>query len=61
MDQITKEDAILRIKDIQNNTGTDHLHGRDCHTSLGGFCSARMREGAINELMAIFDIKEEDL
>lgn len=52
---LTREQAILRIRDIRRGIETRHLNG-DNLTS-----SALMAYGAELELMAIFDIKEGEL
>lgn len=52
---LTREQAINRVMDIKGRHSVDHL------TSMDGWKSYHMSLGAINELMAIFDIKEEEL
>ena len=55
METLTREQAIKRIKDIRELKTVDHLHcGRFAY-------STDLRLGAELELMAIFDIKEEEL
>lgn len=50
---LTREDAILRIREIKNLIQIDHhRESDDIMISL---------YGAINELMAIFDIHEDEL
>lgn len=55
---LTREQAIERIRDIKDDK---HIH----HITWGKFDGCRectsYEVGAINELMAIFDIKEEEL
>ena len=62
MNSLTREQAIKRIKDIQQCKQVDHIY------KLGMTNTALLSEfwgyahyGAINELRAIFDIKEEEL
>ena len=52
---LTKDQAIKRISDIIDNLSCDHLKGP---TRIS---SALRRDGAINELRAIFDISDEEL
>jgi hypothetical protein len=55
MDTLTKDQAIKRIKDIKQGNQVDHL-------SCGGvFILDHTVRAVISELMAIFDIKEEEL
>ena len=62
MKALTREQAIKRIMDIQHCKQVDHMHkvGMTNIALLPEFrCFARY--GAINELRAIFDIKDEEL
>ncbi|MFW0776349.1 MAG: hypothetical protein ACN2B6_01335 [Rickettsiales bacterium] len=54
IETLTREQAIKRIRDIQIGEQTDHLknNGEGWPDSYAG---------AVAELMAIFDIKEEEL
>ena len=54
-DHLSRDQAIKRIRDIQESKSCDHL----CNTI--GRDEYYMRWGASLELMAIFDIKEEEL
>ena len=64
MKTLTREQAIERIHDIGEVIQVDHLINHypkpvsKGQRLDGTMC---MQEGAINELMAIFDIKEEEL
>lgn len=61
---MNKKEAIKRIKDIAHFNQVDHLE-RDEDLNESGFNLIARRqlrmEGAVLELMAIFDIKEDDL
>lgn len=56
---LSRADAIQRIRDIKHGKQTDHIFSVD----LSGDSSllSRPELGAINELMAIFDIQESEL
>ena len=59
---LTRDQAILRIKDIRNSLECSHLIDTEARDRLdAAFGSSRMSWGAQLELMAIFDIKEEEL
>ena len=60
MELLLRDQAIRRIKDIRECKFVRHLRP----SYLGGDTDhdrCLMRSGAIKELMAIFDIKEEEL
>ena len=65
MESLTREQAIKRIRDIRNLNGVDHLNAKivedllDARDLFNARCNQMI--GAINELRAIFDIKEEEL
>ena len=57
MDVLTREDAIKRIRDIRKYKSVDHINNyRNDQYLLGD-----SERGAINELIAIFDIKDEEI
>ena len=60
---MTREQAIERIMGVRKGLSDEHLYQEGFIGN--GFDYIRMRmhrkAGAINELMAIFDIKEEEL
>lgn len=58
MNELTREEAIKRIKDIKSSVITDHITNKGFD---GDYLCTDCERGAINELMAIFDIKEEEL
>ena len=62
MKALTREQAIKRIRDIDNNISCDHLKP-DVLFKGEKKMTATIRHsiGAKQELMAIFDIKESDL
>ena len=59
METLTREQAIKRIRDIQGNESCEHLD--TYNTKLLPVRCAHQHIGAIQELMAIFDIKEEEI
>ena len=59
---LTREQAIKRIRDIRDSKSCGHLIDTEAKDRLDAcFGSSRMSWGAELELMAIFDIKEEEL
>lgn len=60
MQELTREQAIKRIKDIRNRKSVDHLMLTPEGNQTGIFSDHR-RIGAVKELMAIFDITVEEL
>ena len=62
MESLSREQAIKRIKDIDNNISCDHLKP-DALFKGEKTMTATIRHsiGAKQELMAIFDINEEEL
>ena len=57
-DRLSKDQAIQRIRDIRECKETDHIYSFDLSDS---HLLSSPALGAINELMAIFDIKESEL
>ena len=59
---LNRDQAIKRIQDIMRHNQVDHIH-KLWFTSMNLPPELRgsARSGAANELMAIFDIKEEEL
>ena len=61
----TKEQAIERIKDISKDKSVEHLYLSQERFTGDGFGYIKMKmhckDGAINELMHIFNITEEEL
>ena len=62
MKALTREQAIKRINDIQQRKQVDHIYklGMTSTTLLSEFWGYA-HYGAINEIRAIFDIKDEEL
>lgn len=56
---LTREQAIKRIRDLRKGVGLDHLI-KPCGIN-NKHMVATLMIGAETELMAIFDIKEEEL
>lgn len=73
MENLTRDQAIKRIKDIINDKSCDHLRKWDHRVFLMSPFESRenrailsavnsgIKRGAIEELKAIFDITEEEL
>lgn len=58
MQTLTRDQAIKRIRDIINRKQVHHITWAEFE---GCYLRNAPERGAINELMAIFDIKEEEL
>lgn len=61
MQTLTRDQAIKRIKDIYNSHSVDHLRENNQKELFDFNKRVNRQAGAIAELMAIFDIKEEEL
>ena len=62
MESLSREQAIKRIRDIQKGVCVDHIYNLAMtKTKLLSEFWGYAHYGAINELRAIFDIKEEEL
>ena len=59
MEVLTRDQAIERIRDIKKGREIHHLYNPSESAAIGACHYAAW--GAIRELMAIFDIKEEEL
>lgn len=58
MQTLTRDQAVKRILDIQKGVQNSHISS-DCLAK--GYILNDCERGAVNELMAIFDIKEGEL
>jgi hypothetical protein len=59
MESLSREQAIKRIQDIFEGKETDHITSYVTHKKMNNISYPAI--GAVKELMAIFDIKEEEL